>query len=40
MLKRKSDDDMCEMLNMKDLGADPADYLFELVDDFLMALPR
>lgn len=34
------DDDLCKMLHMKDSGDDPADYLFELVDDFLMALPR
>ncbi|GMR20935.1 MAG: restriction endonuclease [Gammaproteobacteria bacterium] len=34
------DDDLCKMLDMKDQGDDPADYLFELVDDFLMGLPR
>ncbi|MCW9026337.1 MAG: hypothetical protein OQJ77_03390 [Thiovulaceae bacterium] len=35
-----SDKDLCEMLDMKDKGDDPADYLFELVDNFLMRLPR
>lgn len=35
-----TDDDICAMLKMKDEGDDPADYLFELVDEFLMALPR
>ncbi len=35
-----SDEDLCEMLDMKDKGDDPADYLFELVDNFLMGLPR
>ena len=35
-----TDDHICTMLKMKDEGDDPADYLFELVDKFLMALPR
>ena len=34
------DEILCEMLHMKGRGEDPTDKLFELVDDFLMALPR
>lgn len=34
------DDDLFIMLRMKDSGDDPADFLFELVDNFLMTLPR
>jgi hypothetical protein len=35
-----SDDDVCEMLHMKERGEDPSDYLFGLADDFLLSLPR
>ncbi|WP_164707455.1 hypothetical protein [Metapseudomonas otitidis] len=34
------DDDLVQMLQMKDSGSDPADYLFNLIDDFLLTLPR
>ncbi|MDH5233070.1 MAG: restriction endonuclease, partial [Gammaproteobacteria bacterium] len=34
------DDDLCKMLSLKHGGDDPSDYLFNLVDDFLMKLPR
>lgn len=34
------DDIVCKMLNMKEQGEDPTDLLFELVDDFLLSLPR
>ncbi len=35
-----SDDDLCRMLRLKQSGADPTDFLFELADRFLLALPR
>lgn len=35
-----TDDDLCNMLDMKEKGDDPNDYLFEKVDSFLMSLPR
>ena len=34
------DEKICEMLHMKERGEDPTDRLFELADDFLLALPR
>jgi hypothetical protein len=34
------DDQLCNMLHMKDRGDDPADRLFELTDEFLMGLSR
>lgn len=34
------DDQVCEMLRMKERGEDPTDRLFELADDFLLSLPR
>jgi hypothetical protein len=34
------DEKLCEMLRMKDRGNDPTDRLFQLADDFLLALPR
>jgi hypothetical protein len=35
-----SDYDVCEMLDMKQNGADPTDLLFDRADDFLLSLPR
>ena len=35
-----TDADLCKMLNMKEKGDDPNDYMFEKVDSFLMSLPR
>ena len=35
-----SDEDLCNMINLKNAGDDPNDYMFELVDNFLMTLPR
>lgn len=35
-----NDDQVCEMLHMKERGEDPTDYLFELADNFLLSLPR
>jgi hypothetical protein len=35
-----NDEKVCEMLHMKERGEDPTDCLFELADDFLLALPR
>lgn len=35
-----NDDDVCKMLHMREGGADPSDYLFELADQFLLSLPR
>lgn len=35
-----TDEDLCKMLEMKDAGDDPSDFLFDLVDDFLLRLPR
>ncbi|MFT4503199.1 hypothetical protein [Caballeronia sp. 15711] len=32
--------DVCEMLNIRDRNGDPSDYLFALVDKFLMGLSR
>lgn len=34
------DDDLNKMLQRKDSGRDPSDHLFDLVDDFLLKLPR
>lgn len=34
------DEQVCEMLHMKERGEDPTDRLFEIADDFLLALPR
>jgi hypothetical protein len=34
------DEQVCEMLHMKERGEDPTDRLFELADDFLLSLPR
>ncbi|HDS1827721.1 TPA: restriction endonuclease [Stenotrophomonas maltophilia] len=34
------DEKVCEMLHMKERGEDPTDCLFEVADNFLMALPR
>ena len=34
------DEQLCEMLLMKDRGEDPSDKLFDLADDFLLKLPR
>lgn len=34
------DAEVCRMLHMKERGEDPADRLFDLADDFLLALPR
>lgn len=35
-----ADEQICEMLHMKERGEDPTDRLFEIADDFLLALPR
>ena len=35
-----SDEQVIEMLNKKDNGSDPSDYLFGIVDNFLLTLPR
>lgn len=35
-----NDDQVCEMLHMKERGEDPTDFLFDLADDFLLSLPR
>jgi hypothetical protein len=35
-----TDEDLCNMLDMKEKGDDPNDYMFEKVDSFLMSLPR
>lgn len=34
------DEKVCDMLQMKERGEDPTDYLFEMADNFLLALPR
>lgn len=34
------DSDICTMLDMKDKGNDPSDYLFDKADTFLLSLPR
>jgi hypothetical protein len=34
------DDDVCKMLHMKEKGEDASDFLFELADNFLLALGR
>lgn len=34
------DQQVCKMLHMKERGEDPTDLLFEIADDFLLALPR
>ncbi|SUC03782.1 Uncharacterised protein [Proteus mirabilis] len=35
-----NDKKICKMLHMKERGEDPTDYLFEIVDNFLLSLPR
>jgi Restriction endonuclease len=35
-----NDDQICDMLHMKENGEDPSDFLSELADDFLLTLPR
>ncbi|MDL5167600.1 restriction endonuclease [Proteus faecis] len=35
-----NDEKICKMLHMKERGEDPTDYLFEIVDNFLLSLPR
>lgn len=35
-----NDDGVCEMLHMKQRGEDPTDFLFDMVDNFLLTLPR
>jgi Restriction endonuclease len=35
-----NDENLCDMLHMKERGADPTDCLFDLADNFLLALPR
>ncbi len=35
-----NDNQVCEMLHMKERGEDPTDFLFDLADDFLLSLPR
>ncbi|UTM56137.1 restriction endonuclease [Photobacterium sp. CCB-ST2H9] len=35
-----TNEDLCNMLDMKEKGDDPNDYMFEKVDSFLMSLPR
>lgn len=35
-----NDDDLCEMLHMKDSGSDPTDYLFQCSDKIFMTLSR
>jgi hypothetical protein len=34
------DDQVCEMLHMKENGEEPADLLFDVADQFLLSLPR
>ena len=34
------DEKVCDMLHMKERGEDPTDCLFEIVDNFLLTLPR
>ncbi len=34
------DDRVCQMLHMKERGEDPTDCLFDVADDFMLALPR
>lgn len=34
------DENVCEMLHMKERGEDPTDRLFEIADNFLITLPR
>jgi hypothetical protein len=40
LLIHVNDDQVCEMLHIRDRNDDPADYLFGLVDKFLMSLSR
>lgn len=35
-----NDDEVCKMLEMKERGEDPTDFLFDIADDFLLSLPR
>jgi len=35
-----NDEQVCQMLTMKEKGSDPTDLLFEITDDFLLSLPR
>lgn len=34
------DEQICQMLQMKENGSDPTDLLFEITDNFLLSLPR
>jgi len=34
------DEQVCEMLHMRENGADPTDLLFDVADEFLLSLPR
>lgn len=34
------DEQVCQMLHMKERGDDPTDFLFDLADNFLLSLPR
>lgn len=40
LLIHVNDTDICQMLDIRDADGDPADYLFALVDEFLMELGR
>lgn len=35
-----NDEKLCEMLQMKERGDDPTDFLFDITDEFLLCLPR
>jgi hypothetical protein len=35
-----NDTQICQMLEMKEKGSDPTDFLFEITDSFLLSLPR
>lgn len=35
-----SDEDIINMLELREIGSDASDYLFSIVDDFLLKLPR
>lgn len=35
-----NDEQICQMLTMKEKGSDPTDLLFEITDNFLLSLPR
>ncbi len=34
------DEQVCDMLHMKERGEDPTDRLFDLAENFLLGLPR